>query len=275
VIDTSVVSPDYFATIGMPVVAGKTFSPADDPRGCRTAVINQEAAELYFGGHAIGGAIVDPSGTRTEIVAVVQSPSLRAAQRAAQPAIYLPLSQNFLPRVTLLLPATGTDSELLSSIERRIAAVEGGGKPAAVTTLDAQLARTALATERIALVLVSASAAIGIALGIFGLYGAMSEAVRRRRREFAVRIALGARGRQIIRQVLADGMRLAAAGAGAGGVLSLLVTRWLRQIVHDPGAPLWAWVVAPLVLTAAVMIASVLPARRAAAVNPLTLMRDE
>jgi putative ABC transport system permease protein len=275
VIDTSVVSPDYFATIGMPVVAGNTFAEADDPRGCRTAVINQEAAELYFGGHAVGGAVVDASGTRTEIVGVVQSLSLRAAQRAPQPAIYLPLSQNFIPRVTLLLPATGADSQLLSSIERRLAAVEGGGKPAGFTTLDAQLARTALAAERIALVLVGASAAIGIALGIFGLYGAMSEAVRRRRREFAVRIALGARARQIIRQVLADGMRLAAAGAAAGLLLGVVVARWLRQIAPDPSPPMWVWIVAPLILTVAVTIASVLPARRAAAVSPLTLMRDE
>ena len=275
VIDTTVVSPDYFATIGMPVVDGKTFSHADDPRGCRTAVVNQEAAELYFGGHAVGGAVIDASGTRTEIVGVVQSASLRAAQRSAQPAIFLPLSQNFVPRVTLLLPAAATDAAVLAAIERRVTAIEGGDSPPRVTTLDAQLARTALASERIALALVSASAVIGIVLGILGLYGAMSEAVRRRRREFAVRIALGAKGRQIMRRVLADGLRLAGAGLVGGGILSLLAARWLRQIVPDPEAPLWAWIAAPVVLAAAVAVASVLPARRAAAVDPLTLMREE
>ena len=91
-----------------------------------------------------------------------------------------------------------------------------------------------------------------------------------------MRIALGARGRRVIDQVLADGLRLAGAGTVAGMLGSLLVARWLARITPGAGLPtLWVWMAAPIVLLAAVAVASVLPARRALAVDPLTIMRDK
>ena len=114
-----------------------------------------------------------------------------------------------------------------------------------------------------------------LTLGILGLYGAMSDAARRRRREIAVRLALGAQSWRVIRQVLAEGIKLASVGAVAGLAGSLLVARWLSRVTPIAGgAPLWAWLAAPLVLMLSVAIASVLPARRAASVDPLTIMRD-
>jgi ABC-type antimicrobial peptide transport system permease subunit len=137
------------------------------------------------------------------------------------------------------------------------------------------LSKTALAADRIATILVGAAAATALTLGILGLYGAMSDAARRRRREIAVRLALGAQSWRVIRQVLAEGIKLASVGAVAGLAGSLLVARWLSRVTPTAGGPpLWAWLAAPLVLMVSVAIASVLPARRAAAVDPLTIMRD-
>ena len=103
----------------------------------------------------------------------------------------------------------------------------------------------------------------------------MSDAARRRRREIAVRLALGAQSWRVIRQVLAEGIKLASVGTVAGLGGSLLVARWLSRVTPIAGgAPLWAWLAAPLVLMVSVAIASVLPARRAASVDPLTIMRD-
>ena len=151
----------------------------------------------------------------------------------------------------------------------------GAGDPVVVTTLDAHLSRTALAPLRIATMLVGASAATALALGVLGLYGAMTDAARQRRREIAVRIALGAQGWRVIRQVLAEGVRLAGAGTVAGMLGSLLVARWLARITPSAGSPtVWVWLAAPLVLVGAVAIASVLPARRALTVDPLTIMRN-
>ena len=112
-------------------------------------------------------------------------------------------------------------------------------------------------------------------LGVLGLYGAMSENTRRRRREIAVRLALGAQSWRVVGQVLSEGIRLAGVGTVAGLLGSMLVARRLSQVTPTAAsAPVWVWLAAPLVLIVSVAIASVVPARRAAAVDPLTIMRD-
>jgi putative ABC transport system permease protein len=276
VLEANVVSPGYFDAMGFSPIAGRIFSSNPAAGGCRVGVINQEANERYFGGKAVGGAVIDAAGQRTEIVGVVHPALLRASQRRAEPAIYFPMAQDFLPLMTLILGVRETKEGTLSSIRTTLDAVPGGRNPAAVRTLEEHLSRIALAPERIAMVLVSASAAMALALGVLGLYGAMTDAARQRRREFGIRIALGAKGWRLIREVLAEGVRLAGAGTVAGLVGSLLVTRWLARITPGAGPlPIWVWLAAPLALLGAVAIASVLPSRRALAIDPLTIMRDE
>ncbi len=187
------------------------------------------------------------------------------------------MAQDFRPRMTLILSAREVDDAMLAAVRRRLDGVPGRppGSPA-VTTLDAHLGRTALAPERIAATLVGASAAMALTLGVLGLYGAMTESARQRRREIAMRIALGAQGWRVIRQVLAEGLRLAGAGALAGMLASILVARWLARITPGADSPtVWVWLAAPLVLVGAVAVASVLPARRALRVDPLTVMRAD
>jgi len=134
---------------------------------------------------------------------------------------------------------------------------------------------TALAPERIATVLVGASATMALVLGMFGLYGAMTDAARQRQREIAVRIALGAPSWRVIRQVLAEGVRLAIAGTVAGTLGSLLVARWLTRMTPTAGPlTVGVWMAAPLILVIVVGVASVLPARRALMVSPLAIMGD-
>ncbi len=276
VLEANVVSPGYFEAMGLTAVAGKVFSNFGTANGCRVGVINQEANELYFGGNAIGAAVIDASGRRTEIIGVVRSLLLRTAQRGVEPAIYLPMTQDFLPLMTLILQTRNANQATLDSLRTTLDSVPGGARPVVVRTLEQHLSRIALASERIATVLVGASAATALALGVLGLYGAMSEATRLRRREFGVRLALGAKGWRLIREVVSEGIRLAAAGTVAGLLASILVTRWLTRVTPN-AAPLtvWIWMVAPLVLLIAVAIASVLPARQALATDPLTIMRTE
>jgi ABC-type antimicrobial peptide transport system permease subunit len=236
-------------------------------------VINQQAADLYFAGNAVGGAVIDSSGQRTEIVGVVHPALLRGLQRRLEPSMYVPMAQNFQRNMTLILDAREADDATVASVRRRLDDIPGGG--AVVTTLDAHLSRTALASDRIATVLVGASTATALTLGMLGLYGAMTDAARQRRRETAVRIALGAQGWRVIHPVLAEGLRLAAAGTAAGMLGSILVARWLARFTPSAGPPAaWVWLAAPLVLIVAVAIASALPARRALRVDPLTIMKD-
>jgi putative ABC transport system permease protein len=176
--------------------------------------------------------------------------------------------------MTMILGTARPDPALIASVERQLANIDGG-QPKVVTTLDEYLAKTALASERIATMLIGASAMMAMALCLAGVYGAMTDSVRQRRREIAVRLALGAQGRRIVGQVLKDGLRLAVAGACAGMIGSLVVGRWISHVAHTARMPtVWVWLSVPLVLAAVLALASVLPARRALSVDPLDIMRD-
>jgi hypothetical protein len=273
----NVVSASYFDAMGLAVIAGRVFGDDPEPGACRVGVINQEAADLYFGGRAVGGAIVDAAGRRTAIVGVVRPSLLGTLQRYDEPAIYFPLIQDFLPRLTLMLGAHDANNELLAAVRQRLDAVAAGTSgTVVVTTLQTHLSRTAVASERIATTLIAVSAATALTLAIVGLHGAMGDAARQRRREIAVRIALGARGWHVTRQLLANGARLAAAGAVAGLMGSILVARWLAGIAPRAGSlSPWMWLAAPVLLLTAVAIAGVLPVRRALTVNLLTIMHDK
>jgi ABC-type lipoprotein release transport system permease subunit len=276
-LDANVISPGYFAVMGWPVVAGRLLPDDPKPQGCRVAVVNQEAADLYFHANAVGVWVIDDRGRRTEIIGVVHSAPLGTFERRVEPAIYFPMAQDFLPYMTLILSAQKVNGPILEQLLRKIEPVPGRGpSPVVVKTLDTYLNQTALAPLRIATMIIGASATIALILSVFGLFGALSDAVRQRRREFAVRIALGAQRRHVVSQVLQEGLRLAAAGAVTGTLGSLLLSRTLAGIIPGNGSPaIWVWMAAPLLLAASVTLASVLPARRALIVNPLTIMRDD
>ena len=275
-LDSNMVSPGYFAVMGWPLVAGKFFPDDPKPVGCRVAVINRDANDLYFNGNAIGASVIDDIGRRTEIIGVVHALGLGTFERRMEPAIYFPMAQDFLPYMTLILNARTSDKRTLEALRSNIDAVPGRGpSPVVVKTLDTYLNQTALAPLRIATMIIGASATTAILLSILGLFGALSDAVRQRRREFAVRIALGAQRRHLIWQVLKDGGRLAFAGTLAGTIGSLLLARTLSEIVPGNTSPaLWIWLAAPLLLCVSVVIASVVPARRALILNPLVILRD-
>ncbi len=275
-LDSNVVSPGYFAVMGWPLVAGKFFPDDPKPVGCRVAVINRDANDLYFNGNAIGASVIDDIGRRTEIIGVVNAKGLGTFERRMEPAIYFPMAQDFLPYMTLILNAQDVDKRTLAALRSNIDAVPGRGPaPVLVKTLDTYLSQTALAPLRIATLIIGASATTAILLSVLGLFGALSDAVRQRRREFALRIALGAQRRHVIWQVLKDGGRLAFAGTLAGTLGSLLLVRALSGIVPGNTSPaVWIWLAAPLLLGVSVVIASVVPARRALLLNPLAILRD-
>jgi hypothetical protein len=274
-LDVNIVARNFFEFMGLPLVAGRAF--ATTPTACRVAIVNEQAADRFFGGEAVGGAIIDRLGRRTSIIGVVGSNQLRAAQRPVQPTVYFPMGQDFLFRMSLIAETGGVSDATLRQLHRRIELIPGGRQDRIIVkTLDDHLSRTAFAPERIASVLVGASATIAIVLGMLGLYGTMSDVARRRQREFAVRIALGARGGHVVGQVVAEALRLVLAGTLCGTLGSLVVARSISSIAPVSGMPSpWIWLAAPLTLALAVAIAGVLPARRATSANPLAIMRGD
>jgi len=271
----NVVSRNYFEIAGVRMVAGKAFDEAHDM--CRVAILNEEAAQLYFGGDAVDGAMIDVNGLRTRIIGVVASAKWRATQNPTVPMIYLPLGQDFQPRMTMVMETDRVSNATLRELHRRLALIKGGRQDRIiVTTLDRHMSHTALAPERITTVLVSSTAAIALLLGVLGLYGVMTDATRRRQREFALRIALGAQGGHVIRQVIVEGARLVLIGTMLGLSGSFMVAQWIAQVTPTTEGPSpTVWIAAPLALAIAVGVASILPARKALASDPLLIMRSE
>ncbi|HEY3744506.1 MAG TPA: FtsX-like permease family protein, partial [Bryobacteraceae bacterium] len=274
-LETQIVSPDYFRVMGISLVDGELFPSG----GCRVGVVNEEAAELYFRGDANGASVIDDVGHRTLITGKVHTPPLGTFQRRVEPAIYFPMAQDFAPgmTMTLIANARAVNEPMLADMRRQLGAVTGGGAaPPVIRTLETLLGQTALAPLRIASVIIGASAVTAILLGILGLYGTLDDSMRRRGRELAVRIALGARRRHIFVQVLREGLLLAAMGSLAGVIAAVALTRLLLRIIPGGGLPaVWVWLAGPCVLAGTVMLSSLLPARRASLVNPLRLMRGD
>lgn len=275
-LDVNVVSPSYFETMGLSLIAGQEFTGHPVPGACRIAVVNQEAAQLYFGGKAVGAAVINNEGVRTAIVGVVHSNPLEVFQQHTEPAIYFPMRQDCLRYMTLIVGVRRVNDVMLADVRRKIEAVPGRGPaPIVVQTLATHLAHTALAPLRIATVIIGASAATALTLAFVGLVGVLSDAARQRRRDLAIRIALGAQRWRVIGLVLREGGRLFCAGTLAGMLGSLALSRFLNAITPGRVPALWVWLAAPLALAVVVLIASILPVRRALMVNPVALMRDD
>lgn len=276
-LNRNVVSPGYFAAMGLSLIAGRLFPESPGDGGCRVAVVNQEAADLYFAGNAVGAALIDDTGRRTGIIGVVHAAPLGIFERRSEPTVYFPMAQDCLPAMTLILGARVADAPMLAEVRQTLESVPGRGPaPPAVKTLQTQLSRTALAPLHIATAIVGACAATALLLGVLGLYGTLNDAARARRRDLAIRIALGARRRHVVGEVLRDGGRLAGAGAVAGLAGSLVLAQLLPHVAAGIGPPKsWVWMAGPIVLAAAVAVAGILPSRRALMADPLRILRRD
>jgi len=275
-LNADVVSANYFGALDMPLIAGKNFPERRIPGQGRVGVINQEAADLYFNGRPLGAGVIDESGVRTEVIGVVRSQVFGTFEQHAEPTIYFPMWQDCLPRMTLILKDPKGNSGVLAELRHKIENVPGRGPaPVAINTLDTQLAQSGLATLRIATLIGSASAATALILSMLGLFSAQSDAELQRQRERGLRIALGAQRWRIFFMVMKNGGRLACVGTVIGTFLSFALLRLLiADVTVIVSPPFWVWLIALLLPAAAVMIASVVPARRASVISPSAIMRD-
>jgi putative ABC transport system permease protein len=271
--EVNVVSPNYFEIVGLPLLAGRLFGERDGSLGCRVAVINQEAAERYFAGNAVGGSVVDSDGRRAEVIGVLRARTLRTLQVRDYPMVYYSLNQQYVARMTLVIQTLDATPSFLASVKRRLEAIPDGYPVTEVTTLEAHLSKTSLAAERISTMIVGVCAAIALGLSLMGVYGVVADTVVRRQRELALRVALGAQAWRIITDVAWEGLRLATMGAVVGLLASLAVRRLLEPLAHySPSAGVL--LAAPLALVFVSAASSVIPACRALGADPVSIMGD-
>ena len=275
ILSTNVVSAGYFSGMGVSAVSGQLLPASRPPRRCRLGVVNKEAEDEYFGGNAVGHTVIDAAGRRTEIIGVVSSAALGRLERRAEPTVFFPMYQEFVTRMTLIVDAGSATDSTVATIHDAVAGVPGRAPnaPPVVEPLDQHLGRTSLAPLRIAALLVRVSAVLALALAVIGVYGALTDAAQRRRREIGVRIALGAQSWRVIGLVLGEGIRLAAIGAAAGILAAIGARELLRQLAPTQSFVLETWLAGPLLLLVVVFVASVLPAMRALRIDPLRVLQ--
>jgi putative ABC transport system permease protein len=273
------VFPSYFRTLGIRIVRGRDFSAADHRDGAPVAIVSESVARRYWPGQ-------EPLGKRLQFVPTSEWPWVTVVGVVADTryreltkswmAVYFSAEQFFyFQAASVVVRATSAPDALVPAILQRVRTLEPGATLESAAPMDTLLARE-LSRPLAALMLTGVFALMAIVLAAVGVYGVMSYEVRLRRRELAVRSAIGATPANIFRAVLLRSLIVGTVGAAAGLVVAASVTRTLRSLLFevqpvDPGV----FLTGAGALLAVVLIASYLPARRAAGTDAVTGLRQE
>jgi predicted permease len=269
-----VVTPGYFAALGVPMVAGRGFADTDGPDQPRVIVINQTLARRHFPGGAIGRRIRFGESDPFEIVGIVGDVRHDGPARPPQPELYFPAAQQ--PRWEMTLAVRAADPRaVLPAIRAAVRAVDPDQPVADQRTMRDALA-AALGPYRLALRVLGGLGALALALAAVGIYAVIAQLVSERTREIGIRLALGGEPAAVRALVLRQGVAPAAWGTAVGVGLAavaaqLLAAQFVGVRARDPGTLL---VVASALLVVA-LLAAYLPARRATHVDPLSALRTE
>lgn len=281
------ISADYFKTLGMPLLAGRVLTPNDRAGRPPVTVISESAARRFWPGeNPVGkrvwfgtttGPFSDPEHA-VEIVGIVGDVKYEAVDwpnSVGRPEFYTSYLQFSFPDSLMMVKTRGLSPSLVPALRRAVAAVDPTLPIFDVMTLDDRIAG-ALSRPRFNATIVSGFAAVALLIAALGVYGMLSYSVSCRRREIGVRLAIGAAPLRIVRVILSEGLALAIVGVAIGLVAALGTGRLTRSLVVDvsPSDPRILALVAVAMLIVA-SLAAFLPARRASAVDPVVVLRQE
>jgi predicted permease len=278
VADYNPVSPGYFATLGIPMLEGRDFSARDAASAAPVVIVNRALARRYFGTeHAVGRRLIDfgPSNGSPEIVGVVGDARYRNLRDEPAPMIYVPHAQGFMPRMSLVVRATVEPESIIPALTAVAASLDADLPLFQVRTMRERL-QASLAVERLLAWLLAGFAALAVFLAAAGLYGVISYLTTIRMKEYGIRVALGATGRQLRNLVIGQTLFLVMVGLATGLVLAAAGSRLLTTLLFDV-SPIdgLTYVSVAIVLCAVALVAALWPARRAARVDPVTALRYE
>ena len=273
-VDYNQVGPDYFATMGIPLLSGREFSRADDDNAAPVAIVNRTMAARYWGGHNPIGRRLQVKGRWVRVVGVAADSKYESMRESSKPFFYVPLGQDFAREPALNIRFTGSRESLAAALVRDIHELDANLALYEVITLQEQVNRST-SPQLVGVVLVSILGGLALLLAGVGLYGVMSYAVAQSTRELGLRMALGADASNLLRLVLCRGLRLTLAGVLLGAVAGLALTRLMGRLLYhvSPRDPL-AFGLALAVMTITAVAACLLPAWRAARTDPARVLRN-
>ena len=285
-IGVNMVTPEYYRTFGIPIVSGRSFDQRDSEGGVRVAMVNQAFVRRYLPDvNPLGQRVIfapfsmdraaRPAPATWEIVGVHGDVLNDGLDRDAEPELTVPFWQIPWPRAIVSLRTAGRADAVIGPLGELVESLSPGLPLADVRTIE-QTLEEASASDRFYTVFFAAFAAVALVLASVGIYGVMSFAVAQRSHEIGLRMALGARRGQVLSQVLREGMTTALIGTAVGAIGAVVIGRVLQGAVYavDAGNPL-TFVVVALLLLGAALIACLVPARRAASVDPMVALRQE
>jgi len=277
IVKFNAVSTNFFETFGTRLRAGRAFTEADQLRGPAVVIVNEQFARQFFpSGDALGRTVRvgGPQAEPHQIIGIAQNAVINEIGEPPEPYFYLPFWRGDYGEVTFILDSAADPGGLAQPVRTSLIALDPGLEPRRLLTM-AQYIEYSGSTYRATAVLAATLGAIGLLLTALGVYGVVAYRTFRRRREFGIRIALGAGRTQVLRLVLAESGKLAALGLVLGIPSALATTNVINALLFgvSPSDPV-AFVVAPVVIAGAVLLASLLPALRATRVSPSTALRD-
>jgi predicted permease len=277
--DNRLITPDYFSTMGIELLRGRSFTDADRLGSGKVAVVNAALARRYFGAEDPIDKILDIGDTghleRWRIVGEVADVKAFGPEQAAHADLYRPLAQQPFPLLAFVVRTQSDPSALLKTAERAIWDLDKD-QPVFDAMPMSVLAAQSMTLRRTSTILLAGFAALALIVAGVGLYGLIAYSVAQRTHEIGVRMALGARRSDVLLEVVRRGMRLVVIGEVAGFVLSLLLTRMASGVLYgvSPSDPS-SLAIAIFLLTIVALAACYVPALRATKVDPMVALRYE
>ncbi len=279
-VDRGDVSPGYLKTLRTPLLAGRDFTDQDSDSTQPVAIVNQAFVDRYWPGQdALGKRIELNPGQWVTVVGIAANGKYRRLANDPDPLVLFPIFQNYSQfseeENILHIRAAGDPLALASAVARTVATLNPNLPLFNVMTLQTSVGMGSL-FQRIAAVFAGSFGLLALILAVVGIYGVVAYTTRQRTHEIGIRIALGASKSVIFRQVVGQGLRLTFAGLAVGIAVSLVLTRFLRGMLYRVGTTDWTTFSAVAVaLCLVAVLACLIPARRAASVNPMQALRTE
>jgi putative ABC transport system permease protein len=275
------VTNGFFSTLGIPLTRGRLFGPEDTPTAPSHVIVNEAFVRRFFPTEEPLGKRVTFNGPQDKniqwstIVGVVADTRRGGVERPAWAELYFPLTQSADPRLMALVRTAGDSIAVARAAQEQVWAIDPGQPVASIRTLEEIVARVQ-ANRRFTMLLLGVFAFVALVLATVGIYGVIAYSTAQRTQEIGIRVALGAARSDVLRMVLSDGLRIGVIGSVIGIVAAAAMSRLLSGLLfgvspHDP----LTFVVLPAALLLVAALASLIPARRALAIEPIRALRAE
>jgi macrolide transport system ATP-binding/permease protein len=269
------VSEGYFETMGIDVVDGRVFTRSDDADAAPAIVVNRRFAERFWPGESAVGRLVGTAGEQREVVGVVETGKYGSLGEEAQDFMYLPYRELYQSAMIVVARTAGDPQPVMERIRALVRELDPDLPVYDVRTMEDHMG-IALLPARLGGSVLGLFGLLGLTLAAVGIYGVMAYSVSQRKRELGIRVAMGADRPTVIKLVLGEGMKLALLGTVIGVAGALGAARLVQGLLYNvsPLDPI-AFTGVPLMLVAVAALAVYLPARRAAAVDPMKALKTD